>query len=61
MENQKKTTKKKQKVSISYTLKAITKNIIVLEKAGYINLEDGKIMNEIKKKAVEKYMKEQFE
>lgn len=63
MEEQKKKQKPAKKTtttSMSYTLKAITQNIIKLEEAGYISLEDGKIMNEIKKKALDKYIQEQF-
>lgn len=60
METTTNTEKKKQKVSVSYTLKSLGNNITKLLNAKMISKEEAKIMNEIKKKAVTKYIEESF-
>ncbi len=53
--------KKKQKVSVSYTLKALAKHIKTLENEKIVTKEDAKIMQEIHKKAVKHWIGGEFE
>ncbi len=53
--------KKKQKVSISYTLKSFGENIKKLEENKIINIEDAKVLKEIHKKAIQYWIGTQFE
>lgn len=52
--------KKVQKASASYTLKAITNNIKKLKELNLITKEEEAQMMELKNKALDKYVKEQF-
>ncbi len=47
---------KKQKVSKSYTLKAVKGNIDKIKEMKLITEEERKIMDEIRKKAIERWM-----
>lgn len=52
--------KKKQAVSISYTLKSQAENIRKLEEAGVLNPADANVMKEIHIRATKEYIKKEY-
>ena len=52
--------KKEQKVSISYTLKAISEHIKKLHENGFITDEEAATMKTVHKSAVQKYMQKEL-
>lgn len=53
-------TKKKQKVSVSYTLKAFGKNIEKLKEMGLIDAKQDVELKKIKENVIENYIKKEF-
>lgn len=53
-------TERKQKVSVSYTLKAFGMNVKKLEDAGWLTKEEAEGIKKIHKKIVEKWMKSEM-
>ncbi len=59
-ETQTPTPKKKQKTSVSYTLKSFGNNTKKLKEAGYLDDGEEKTLNELKEKMLKKYLENEF-